>query len=182
METSCVIYICNTISKGIGILVRARQIFYGETLATLYNALIKPHFTYCITVWGNTYKNNLNRLHIMHKKIVRILTSSEFHAHTEPLYNKLCMMNFYEMRAYFVGVFVYKSINNLQPAHLNNLFFHNQIARFSMNLKSKYCKRQSCRFSIKVVGPTIWNNFSSSIKMARSLYTFKRLLKCELLQ
>ncbi len=50
-------YICNKISKGIGILVRARQIFYGETLATLYNALIKPHFTYCITNYmGNTCK------------------------------------------------------------------------------------------------------------------------------
>ena len=46
------------IAKGIGILVRARQLLYGESLMTIYNALIKPNFMYCITAWGNTYKTN----------------------------------------------------------------------------------------------------------------------------
>ena len=60
---------------------------------TIYNALIKPHFMYCIIAWGNTYKTNLTRLHLMQKKIIRVLTRSEFYAHTEPLFNKLHMMN-----------------------------------------------------------------------------------------
>ena len=65
-------YICNKIAKGIGILVRARQLLYGESRMTIYNALIKPHFMYCITAWGNTYKTNLSRLHLMQKKIIRV--------------------------------------------------------------------------------------------------------------
>jgi hypothetical protein len=60
--------ICNKVSKGIGILLRARQVMYSHTLFTLYNAFIKPHFTYCISVWGNTYLKYMNRLHIMQKK------------------------------------------------------------------------------------------------------------------
>ena len=85
-------------------LVRARQLLYGESLVTIYNALIKPHFMYCITAWGNTYKTNLTRLHLMQKKIIRVLTRSELYAHTEPLFNKLHMMNIFEMHAYFVGI------------------------------------------------------------------------------
>ena len=55
---------------------------------TIYNALIKPHFMYCITAWGNTYKTNLTRLQLtclMQKKIICVLTRSEFYAHTESL-------------------------------------------------------------------------------------------------
>ena len=49
-------YISTKVSKTIGILLRARQMIYGHTLQLLYNALIKPHFTYGITIWGNTFK------------------------------------------------------------------------------------------------------------------------------
>ena len=115
-------YICNKIAKGIGILVRARQLLYGESLGTIYNALIKPHFMYCITAWGNTYKTNLTRLHLMQKKIIRVLTRSEFYAHTEPLFNKLHMMNIFEMHAYFVGIFVFKCVNNVLPDNWNCTF------------------------------------------------------------
>ena len=66
--------------------------------------------TTAMFLWGNTYKTNLTRLHLMQKKIIRVLTGvltrSEFYAHTEPLFNKLHMMNIFEMHAYFVGIFV----------------------------------------------------------------------------
>ena len=175
-------YICNKIAKGIGILVRARQLLYGESLVTIYNALIKPHFMYCITAWGNTYKTNITRLHLMQKKIIRVLTRSEFYAHTKPLFNKLHMMNIFEMQVYFVGIFVFKCVNNVLPDNWNCTFTHNQIARLSLNLRPHFCKRQSCQFAIKVTGPTVWKKFPNQIKMAKSLYSFKKLLKHELLK
>ena len=52
-------YICNKISNGIGILIRAKNKLYGESLQLLYETLIKPYITYCITVWGNTYNKYL---------------------------------------------------------------------------------------------------------------------------
>ena len=80
-------YICNKTSKCIGILLRARHAgsIYGHTLVMIYNALIKPHFIYCVTIWGNTYNKYLHKIHLVQKKIIRIITRSEFYAHTSPL-------------------------------------------------------------------------------------------------
>ena len=76
-----------------GILLRARKIMCGQTLITLYNALIKPHFIYCITIWGNTLKKYLNKVHLIQKKVIRIITFSEFSEHTAPLLEKLGILN-----------------------------------------------------------------------------------------
>ena len=116
----------------------------------------------------------------MQKKIILVLTRSEFYAHTEPLFNKLYMINIIEMHAYFAGIFVFKCVNNILPDNWNCTFTHNQISRLSLNLRPQFCKRQSCQFSIKVAGPTVWNKFPKQIKMAKSLYSFKKLLKHEL--
>ena len=64
----------------------------------------------------------------MQKRIICVLTRSEFYAHTEPLFNKLYMMNIFDMHAYFVGIFV----NNVLSDNWNCTFAHNQIARLSL--------------------------------------------------
>ena len=91
-------HICNKVpKKGMGILLRARNIMYGQTLITLYNALIKPRFIYCITIWGNTFKKYLNKVHLIQKKVIRIITLSEFSAHTAPLLEKHGILNIYKL-------------------------------------------------------------------------------------
>ena len=52
-------HVVNKISKGIGILNRAKRFLFYESLLTLYNSLLKPHFTYCLTSWGSTTKSRL---------------------------------------------------------------------------------------------------------------------------
>jgi Skp family chaperone for outer membrane proteins len=174
-------HICNKVSKGIGIIIRARQLLYGESLQTLYNALIKPYFTYCITIWGNTYQKFLHKLHLMQKKIIRILSHSDYLAHTEHLLKARNMMTIYKMHEYFVGIFVYKSLNNQLPEIFNNIFTPNMQARNSFNLRPIYCKLKMSQFSVKIAGIKIWNNFSITVKRAKSILSFKKLLSKELL-
>ena len=78
-------HICSKASKGIGILRRARQVLYGQSLLTLYHALLKPHFTYFGTVWGNTYQTHLQKLNVIQTKLVRTIICSELYAHTAQL-------------------------------------------------------------------------------------------------
>ena len=91
--------------------LRVNKLYWS--VMTFYNSLIKPHFTYCISCWGNTSKTNLNKLYILQKKISRILTKSDYLAHSQPLFEKIGMMTIYELLNYFVGIFVYKSIHTL---------------------------------------------------------------------
>ena len=58
--------------------------FPCEVLLTLYNALIFPHVSYCILVWGSRIDGN-HRLLLLQKKNVRIITNQGYIAHSEPL-------------------------------------------------------------------------------------------------
>ena len=39
------------VTSGIGAMRRIRDFVDRETLSSIYNALIRPHFDYCIEVW-----------------------------------------------------------------------------------------------------------------------------------
>ena len=168
-------YLCNKLAKGIGVIRRARQSLYGESLLTLYNSLIKPHFTYCIIIWGNSYKTYLQKIFLLQKRAIRIITNSEFHAHTAPLFEKRNIMTIFELYKYFVGLFIFKSLNNHIP--LCTIFYRNINARNSDNLRSVFRKLKICQFSILCSGPKTWNQFPTNVKLANSLYTFKKRLK-----
>ena len=62
------------IAKGIGILVKARHYLDKDTLLSLYNTFIYPYLTYCNIVSDGTFKYNLDKLYILQKKAVRIIS------------------------------------------------------------------------------------------------------------
>ena len=102
--------------------------------------LLKPHFTYCLTSWGSTTKSRLNVLFLLQKKIVRILTGSDYHAHSESLFIELKIMNVFQLHRYFTGILVYKSIYNMYFKYWNNLFHQSNNLRFPNDLK--ICKNK----------------------------------------
>ena len=91
---SHITYISNKISKVIGILRKVRQSVSNKVLRNLYYALVYPYFTYCNITWACNYKSNLDCLIKLQKKIVRIISFSEFNAHTEQLFNNYNIMKF----------------------------------------------------------------------------------------
>ena len=59
----------------------------------LYNAFIYPYFTYCIEVWGNTYKSYLEPLVKLQKRAIRIIVGARKYAHTALLFINLKLLN-----------------------------------------------------------------------------------------
>ena len=74
-----------------------------------------------------------------------------------------------KMHEYFVGLFVFKSLNKKLPDIFTQIFKPNINARNSMNLRTVYCKRKVSQFSLKIAGVKIWNNFSLN---AKKIYFF----------
>ena len=64
------------ISRSIGILCRLKDV-YPQSVLTLYNTSILSHFYYCLLLWGS--------IPLAQKKAVRIIDSSHYIAHTEPI-------------------------------------------------------------------------------------------------
>ena len=75
-------HISNKISKNNGVLRRLKNIVPQEILKTIYFSLINSHLNYGILVWGF----NLERLEILQKKAIRIITHSHNLAHTRNLF------------------------------------------------------------------------------------------------
>ena len=48
-------HIKGNISRGTGILYKAKIFRNDSALLPIYYAFIYPYYTYCFTVWGNTY-------------------------------------------------------------------------------------------------------------------------------
>ena len=61
-------YISQKISKGIGIIIKARKYFNQETLLNLYNTMVLPFISYCIHVWGKAASTYLEKIHRLQKK------------------------------------------------------------------------------------------------------------------
>ena len=62
-------YIKNTISKGMGIFIKARKYMNRKSLLDLYHAFVYPYLTYCIEVWGNMSNVHLDALVKIKKKM-----------------------------------------------------------------------------------------------------------------
>ena len=74
-------HISMKIARYIGILYRLRNVYPESVLITIYNTLILPHFHYCLLLWGSVVKEN-HSLHLLQKKALRIITNSNYLAHT----------------------------------------------------------------------------------------------------
>ena len=66
-------YICGKFSKGIGIIIKTRNVFNETTLLSLYNSLILPYVSYCIQVWGKAYDTHLKHVMVLQNKAVRVV-------------------------------------------------------------------------------------------------------------
>ena len=76
-------------SKGNGILYRAKDYLKCDTLLTLYYSFIYPYIVYCIEVWGSTTKGNLVSLLKCQKRVLRIIKSVPTRTDSAPLFLEL---------------------------------------------------------------------------------------------
>ena len=62
-------YVSGKISRGIGVILKARKLLNRDSLITLYHSFIYPYYTYCNHVWGATYASNIKNLILLQKNV-----------------------------------------------------------------------------------------------------------------
>ena len=65
-------YVKNKISKGLGIMYKARRYLHKSSLRNLYHAYIYPYLTYCIEVWGCASKCNLTHCFFFKRRLLEL--------------------------------------------------------------------------------------------------------------
>ena len=154
--------ISRKIAKDTGIIIKARKSFESETLLNLYNALIFPHITYGIHVWGTAAAVHLHRLHLFQKKIIRIICGVPPRTHTDPLYKDLYILNIDQIRDYSIALFMYKLSHHMLPYMFENMFIytsdvHDYYTRQADSLYIQYAPTKRSQRTIKYYGTKLWN-------------------------
>ena len=161
--------IANKIAKNIGIIKRISYLLTSKVLLMLYYSMIYPYLSYCNFVWASNYNSRLNRLIILHKRIVRIMTRSTYLEHTQPLFSRLGLLNLNQITTFQISVFMFKSLNNLLPhdflkiTQLNS-DYHNYNTRISSLPRSEFARTNYRKFTIKCIGPYVWNKLPTEFR------------------
>ena len=117
----------NKISKVVGILYRLNNMFSKNILQTLYNSLIASYINYGLLLWGV----ESNRIELLQKKAIRLITNSSYTAHTTPLFIELGLLKIQDKFKLKLLKFYYKLSPNLLPKYFES--YRNVIQRASVN-------------------------------------------------
>ena len=172
------------IAKTIGLLYKVKYLLNRKAMMTIYNSLFLSYINYCNIIWGNNYKTYLNKILRYQKSFLRIITSSDYRAHTLEYFKQYKLLNIFELIKYNTAQFVYcwiKRINEFSKIFSNfynvNTDIHSHNTRQKEDIHPIKFKSNVGKYSLKYQGAIVWNKIESDIKKAKSLNIFKREYK-----
>ena len=128
---------------------------------------------YCNEVWEGTNDVHLNKLLLLQKKIVRIITGESYLAHTTPLFRRTGILKVKDLHIYLLAIHSYKEyhMHNLrQPNHTYNTRNRNDAV-------PQFQRLTLTQNSIHFAGPVVWISSPADIRAISSLQRFKISLK-----
>jgi len=169
--------------KSLGILNKLKFMLPRDALLTLYRrpTMIEPHLLYCNILWGGTSQIALVKFQHLQKRAICLLTFSTYRAPTNELFLKLRLIKLYDMFRLQLGLFMFKTKNNLLP-----LSFEKYVKRNVPNVVNRYCLRTVLEFipdihstnvqkrCIAVCGPSYWNSLPDVLRKSINLNTFNK--------
>ena len=110
--------VCMKVSQAIGFLRHAKSFLPLASLKTLYTGIVEPHFRYCCSVWGCAGSTDISQLQKLQNRAARIFANSSFDNPSRPLIVELGWKTIGNESK----TMVFKSLNDLAPQYLCNLF------------------------------------------------------------
>ena len=180
-------HINSKLARTIFAIKQVKNVLPKINLLGLYNALVKPHLTYGILVWGNARQCHIQKTVKLQKHAIRIINQASYNSHTEPLFKQSKVLALRELYEYETMLFMYKHFNNMLPSALNNMFTLNEKVNVLHNTRQSklYITPKHKNIFVKNL-PFInflytWNRIGPKIDPTLSKYLFKRVVKTLLL-
>ena len=173
------ILIAKRVSSGIGAIKRIRDFVDRDTLISVYNALIRPHFDYCSEVWdtlGNGLSNRLQKLQNRAARVVLCISNDI------PGSEALDMLGWEPLetrRAKTKALHMYKVLNGLAPSSLADIFVpKSDITEYGLrgshtSLQLPHPKTEKLKKSFSYSGAKLWNSLPTDLCNSDMLTDFK---------
>ena len=157
------------LSRANGILAKARHYAPNE-LKPMYHALFSSHINYGSQVWGLTNNDCVKKVFLLQKAAIRIITFSDFRAHTNALFKENKILKFQDRVTLDNCLFVYDSLKNKLPRCFKG-YFKTLEETYSSNVRTRNSKSgclalssaNSTKYglkSFKRTAITAWNDFT----------------------
>ena len=151
-------------------------------MKTLYSSLIASHLQYCTLLWANSHVTNIRKLQLLQKKAIRIITSSHYIAHTDPLFSTTKLLKLDDLYTYQLGICMHKVTHCQLPQNMSSMFLRtdnihshqlrNQNAYYIQQIRTNI-RKSTINFS----GPKFWNTLPANLRQLVSIHQFKKKFK-----
>lgn len=181
-----VINTCRACYYHIRDLRRIRKHLTLSTAKIIANALVSSRIDYCNSLLYGIAAKDIGRLQRVQNCLSRVVLGAPRFSSTTPLLKKLHWLPVESRIRFKVSTLTYKTLALEQPVYLNDLLI--PAAKGVRALRSGTTRKLSVpRVKTKVgtrgfssAAPHLWNALPANIREARTLMTFRRLLKTHL--
>src|ERR1043165_3670649 len=175
-------YIALKIAKNIGILKRIAYLLPKDIKKSLYFTLIYPYLNYCNFIWASNYPSRLHKLTMLQNKAIKMIEGAESRASSYPIFTRLKLLNINQIRNYQIADLFYCFENELLPNLFANYFSkasstHKHDTRAASLYRPIKTRTTLRSFTIKSLGPQVWNSIPSHIQKEKNRRQFKQLMK-----
>lgn len=151
-----------------------------NTRYCIYNALVKPHIDYLIQIWGTAAKSHLDVIQRAQNKLVKVLFHYPFLTSTKKIYKETNLLNITQSYIYFTCLLIRKILTN--DIHSEIKFtkkrqIHKMTLRSANDIVLRAPRTNYGKKTILFEGGQLYNKLPKNIKEAKSMYSFKKLLK-----
>ena len=135
---------------------------------------------------GSAAKKFINKIWILQKKAIRVITNMNYNTHTNPLFKKLGILKFDYMLKLHLATFTFKLYKAVLPVPLNsnlvmNSQIHSHFTRTNTNPRLSRNRTSIADRSIFYLSYTLWYTIDPIIKDTLQYSAFVSKYKSHLL-
>ena len=168
-------------------MYKGKKYLNQKSLLNMYYAFIYPYFTYCITVWGNTFSYILDPLVKLQKRAKRLVDGAGKYDHTAPIFQKYEFLNLRNLYIYCAQIFLYKHHQKTLPEVFSHFFEMNNTVHDHYTRQEKHShvplykslQKSKC---LRCSGVKINNYMVEHMSYNCSYFSFKYVLRKHLLR
>ena len=153
-------------------------------MLSLYSTLVLPYLNYGILAWGNCCTSQLNRILLLQKKSMRIVSKVHYLAHTDSLFRLHKVLKICDIYRLNLATLAFQFHNHELPSIFNHMFtFNNEVHHYPTRQIDLYhlprTRTVFAQDTFTFAAPKLWNSLPQSIRELRNFVTFKSKLKKE---
>ena len=179
-------FLCNKLTRSLFCIRRAKHLLSCAALRSLYFAFIHSHLNYCPNILSTNSQQNFNRIKLIQKKAIRIVTNSDYTAHTYPLFAQLQILPYEHIIKQAKLLFMHSVVHNYSPLSFSNIWTRNSVNQGHRQLRNAddfmlpQPRTELFKKSLLYTLPLEWNKMDEN-KLNPNRTSFKTAIKYKLL-